>query len=145
MGRIPSGHAFVLAGATMDDAIYTGENGTWNVTRAIRDCRTGRHGLPIETDTAPAFFANHSIEFDQAKVDLFKTRPDILRIPLISIIYAGRGLLIDGIHRLRANFAQGIPTIEVYVIESEFEVQYRVTFDGYSTPQAAIDAASRAR
>lgn len=124
------GSTIVISGATFDDDTFTNDFGTWNVTKAWADCIAGKHGQPWAVDTAEAMTANAGVEVDEAKVALFMTRPDILKIPGIAVMEKGALWLIEGAHRLNARSRLKLPDFPLYVIEEQHEPGYRVLFNG---------------
>ena len=120
----------VITNAGPMDEVFSNEVGSWNATRAMRDCRAGQYGEPFVMDIGPAVEANRLGETDEAKVLRYMGTPAVLAIPMVLVMENGKGWLIDGLHRLRALHRLGRPEITVYVIPEEHEPTYRVLFNG---------------
>lgn len=123
-------NTLVMSGAGPQDDIFTNDRGTWNVTKAVRDCAAGKHGQPWVFDVEPAIAANATVECDQSKITQYAFMPEVLAKPLICVMEDGMAWLIDGHHRLRALQSVGSPEFLAYVIEERYEPQYRVLFNG---------------
>jgi hypothetical protein len=108
------------------DAIYTNDRGTYNVTRALRDCEAGEHRLWRFGNLAGCVTANASVEVDGAKIERFTKAPEILEKPLLFVNEDGRLYLIDGHHRLRAMGKLGRSEFMAYLIEAEQVARYRI-------------------
>jgi hypothetical protein len=117
----------------IDTVIYSNDVGSWNVSRALRDCAAGKHKLWL-LGVEEAYEANAGVEVDQAKVKRFMRRPKILELPLLAIVEGGPVFLIDGHHRLRAMHRLGIKEFKTYVIEEADAAPYRVWYNGARTP-----------
>lgn len=121
----------VISGARMEDEIFSNHVGTWNVSKAKRDCAKGRHGSPFLIDLDEAVLsANAAVDVDEEKVLHFLDRPMILAQPLLMMVEGEGVWLVDGHHRLRALAMIGASDFLAYVIEAEFEPEYRVLFNG---------------
>jgi hypothetical protein len=80
--------------------------------------------LPINPFAAPVYGAPLSHE----KVEAYKTRLDILQLPLICVGGSDTEfpLLIDGHHRIIALKENGATEFVAYVVSSEDEVAFRI-------------------
>jgi hypothetical protein len=112
-----------------DDLLFSNNIGTWNVSRALRDCAAGKHkGYTLDVFEAHA--ANASVEVDDAKVERFMKLPDVLKLPLVGVVEGGPLWLIDGHHRLRAMQRLGIKEFAVWIIEEADAAPYQVWYNG---------------
>jgi|SRR5215472_7675606 len=113
------------------DETFCSDVGSWNVTRARRDCAAGKHEI-YTFDVAEALANNDKIEVDAAKIAGMVADPARFRRspPLIFCMERGRIWLIDGHHRLRAMAALGEPKFAAYVIEEAVSKPYRLRFNG---------------
>jgi hypothetical protein len=132
----------IITGITGDDDTFTGECGgkypTFNVSKAQRDCKAGKHGKPFLFPVAPAYEANRNVEVDEAKVQRYMNMPDVLVTPVIMVIENHRAWMIDGHHRLRALYRLGAADMLGYAIEEHHRRDYLVLFNGQEeTPFAA--------
>ena len=130
-----------IVGASATDDIYChdfhdglGEI-TWNMTRIERDAKAGVFGKPKTWVGIPEMDKDYLLNTDRAKVERFKLRPDILKIPVIAI--EGKDLgpdclsvecFCDGNHRLVAMAELGIDTFRLFLVPRELEKSYRVEF-----------------
>ena len=117
--------------------IFSNENGSWNVTRALRDCNAGKHKV-YQLDVEQAYEANKLAEVDEAKVNRFMRLPEVFAQPLVGIIEGGVLWLIDGHHRLRAMHRLGIKECAAYVIEEADGAPYIVWWNGKRKPPFAL-------
>ena len=116
-----------------DAIIFTNDRGSWNVSRALRDCAAGKH-KNYTIDVMEAYRANEACEVDEAKVARFMRTPDAFEGPLLGIIEDGAMWLIDGHHRLRALYRLGIMECQAYIIEEADAAPYQVWYNGKRTP-----------
>jgi hypothetical protein len=126
----------ILSNVDPDDiggVIYTNNFGSWNVTRALRDCHAGKHKV-YRLDVDQAYRANKRAEVDEAKVNRFMQAPEVLKLPLLGIIEGGPIWLIDGHHRLRAMHRLGIKKFAAFVIEEAAAAPYIVWYNGKRKP-----------
>jgi hypothetical protein len=112
-----------------DEVIYSNDFGSWNVSRALRDCRDGQHTIYL-LDVKQAYEACKGVEVDEVRVEAFMQRPDILAQPLLGIIEGGPIWLIDGHHRLRAMVRLGVKDFGCYVIEEKDSAPYIIWYNG---------------
>lgn len=126
--------SLVISGAGFEDETFTGEFGgrylTYNVSKAWRDCRAGRHGKPYLFDIAPCYEANRRVEVDYDKVLRFMNQPAVLMRPLMLVIEYGQAWLIDGHTRLRALYRLGVTEFAGYAIEDQHRKNYLLLFNG---------------
>jgi hypothetical protein len=116
-----------------DDEMFSSERGSWNVSRALRDCKAGKHRLYL-LDVEGCYAANANIEVDEAKVRALMQLPDVISEPGISVLEDGKSWFIDGHHRLRALHLIGIKQFASYVIEEKDSAPYIVWFNGQRKP-----------
>lgn len=116
---------------TADENIYCNDIGCWNVSRALRDCRAGKHQVYL-LDVAEAYKANEKVEVDEAKVLALMSVPEFE--PGIGIIEGGPIWFIDGHHRLRALHRRGAKDFTCYVIEEADAAPYQVLYNGQRLP-----------
>ena len=121
----------VISNMEFGDMTFTSDVGSWNVTRAVRDCLAGKHRAHL-FEVAEALQNNAAIEVDAAKVDAMVADPERLGAapPLIFAQENGRIWLIDGHHRLRAWARLGAREFAAFVIEDEDAAPYRIYFNG---------------
>lgn len=117
------------------DTTFDSDIGTWNVSRAIRDCKAGKHkqwGFCID-ELIPAI---QNVEVDQDKVRLFasKYKPLLAAPPIILIVERGVLFVIDGHHRIHAYKRAGIKRIIGFVIEECDSAPYQVWYNGQRLP-----------
>jgi len=117
-----------------DEIIYSNDRGSWNVSRALRDCRAGKHKTS-RIDVAEAYEANGAAEVDDAKIGRFLQQPaEAFKEPLLGVMEDGALWLIDGHHRLRALHRAGIKTYAVWIIEEADAAPYQVRYNGERLP-----------
>ena len=113
-----------------DEVIFTNDRGSWNVSRALRDCRAGKHKV-WHIDIAEAYEANKACEVDEAKVLRFLREPKkVFKEPLLGIIEDGATWFIDGHHRLRALHRADIKEYVAWIIEEADSKPYIVWYNG---------------
>lgn len=118
-----------------NDMLFHNDIGSWNVSRALRDCKLGKHKLYM-IGVAEAYRANAGIEVDEAKVTAFA---EVLAIggkiePGLGVIEDGKIWFIDGHHRLRAMARLSINDFACYIIEEEHSKPYIVLYNGQRKP-----------
>lgn len=116
-----------------DEVMFSSDRGSWNVSRALRDCEAGKHQL-YKLDVDQCYKANAPVEVDEAKVEWFMTQPEIVTLPGIAVMEGGACWFIDGHHRLRALHRLGIKEFACYVIEEQDAAPYIVWFNGNRKP-----------
>jgi hypothetical protein len=119
--------------ADIAGVIFSNDFGSWNVTRALRDCNAGKHKV-YRLDVEPAYEACKRVEVDEAKVRRFMQLPEVLELPLVGVIEGGPLWLIDGHHRLRAMHRLGILEVAAFVIEEADAAPYVVWYNGKRLP-----------
>jgi ParB-like nuclease family protein len=113
-----------------DEVLFSNERGSWNVSRALRDCRAGKHKTYL-IDVAEAYEANKACEVDEVKVRRMLKRPkEFLTEPVLGIIEDGATWFIDGHHRLRALHRAGIKEYAAWIIEEADSAPYIVWYNG---------------
>jgi len=122
-----------VTGLGIGDISFGNDRGVWNVSRALADCLAGKHRLYL-FDVKEALAHNDKVEIDEAKVESYLKRPDILDAPLIMVIEDGAAWLIDGHHRLRALARLQRVDFQAYVIEEADIGPYIVRFNGERLP-----------
>ena len=110
-----------------DDLVYGNENGDWNVSRALRDCRAGKHKL-YKLDVGEAYLANAKVTVDEYKVLALLAVTDFE--PGIGIIEDGKVWLIDGHHRLRALYRRNEKDFRCWIIEEADARPYQIFYNG---------------
>jgi hypothetical protein len=132
-------HIHILGGDPEDDCygIDFGEGEiTWNATRALRAATKGEFGPPRTwTGAFPAIDGNAIFNCERAKIDFFKTRPDILKIPVIAVEGDDVGpdtvsilCFIDGNHRMMAMSELQYQSFRFYLVPRDREKEFRITF-----------------
>ncbi|HEY2242728.1 MAG TPA: ParB-like protein [Xanthobacteraceae bacterium] len=123
--------ALVISNYGIGDDSFCSDVGSWNVTRAARDCAAGKHKT-YNFSVAETLAHNAAIEVDAAKVAAMVADKDQLAKspPPIFVMEDGKIWLIDGHHRLRALAQLGEPEFVAYVIEECDAKPYRMYFNG---------------
>jgi hypothetical protein len=117
-----------------DAVIYSNDRGSWNVSRALRDCAAGKHKIYLN-DVEECYQASKAVEVDEAKVKLFMAMPDFLAgTVLLGVIEGGAAWFIDGHHRLRAMHRLGMGTFASFIIEEADAAPYQVWYNGQRKP-----------
>ena len=116
-----------------DEVMFSSDLASWNVSRALRDCKAGKHKLYL-LDVEEAHTANAPVEVDEAKVQFFMKTPDVFAEPGIAVMENGAVWVIDGHHRLRALHRLGIKSFACWVIEEADIAPYIVWYNGKRTP-----------
>jgi hypothetical protein len=123
---------FVVSNMSPDDIVFHNDRGSWNVTRALRDCKAGKHKEYLQ-DVEEAYKASSAIEIDEAKVVALMTTM-VEYEPLIAVIDGGAMWLIDGRHRLEVFHRRAVKDFLWYVIEEADAAPYRVLYNGQRKP-----------
>ena len=116
-----------------DDVMFSSDRGSWNVSRAVRDCEAGKHKLYL-LDVEQCYASNTKIEVDEAKVMALMRLPEVVSKPGIAVMEDGRSWFIDGHHRLRALQRLGVKDFACYLIDEKDSAPYIVWFDGQRKP-----------
>lgn len=133
--QLDKGESLVITNAGIGDVTFDSDRGSWNVSRALRDCLSGKHKT-YDFDIAETIDASANVTVDERKIDSMvadRTRLSIAP-PIIFVIDDrapdGREIiwLIDGHHRVRALHRLGLTRCVGYVIE-DCE-PYRILFNG---------------
>jgi hypothetical protein len=119
----------VISNLEPGDSVFTNDVGTWNVSRALRDCAAGKHKCYL-IDVAEAYKANAAVEVDEAKVERFMQLPKVFELALLGIVEGGPVWMIDGHHRLRAMHRLGIKDCVAYIIEEADAAPYQIRYNG---------------
>jgi hypothetical protein len=124
----------VISNMDTGDITFEGvPHGTWNITRALADCKAGKHKLYLH-DVAELLAHSDTIEVDQAKVDRYAGELELEKFELILVVWDGMVWLIDGAHHLRAMSQRGLKHCRGYVIEEKDTARYRVLYNGKPNP-----------
>jgi len=122
----------IISNVDVGDSTFDSDRGSWNVTRALADCRAGKHGKVFTFDTKDLLEAASNVDIDEAKVVAMLA--DKARLtsspPLIFVEDGGKIWLIDGHHRLHAMARLGHEAVAGWVIEAHKSARYRVWFNG---------------
>lgn len=108
------------------DVFVHEEHGAWDVSKARRACEAGLYGPPSNLPLAPALHHSGQIEVDPARIERIKRDPETLARPAIAVMWKGRGLLIDGNHRIRALAALGHETFACWTIPRDAAPKYKL-------------------
>jgi hypothetical protein len=135
----------IISNYGLGDVTFDSDIGSWNVSRAIRDCKAGKHKL-YQFEVAEALANNENIDVDHEQID--KMVQDILSEPgfkefppLIFCQENGLIYLIDGHHRLRVLARLRIKEFSAYVIEEKDSAPYRIYWNGDRiSPWIKLDA-----
>jgi hypothetical protein len=121
----------VISNYEFGDESFDSDVGSWNVTRAERDCLAGKHKI-YRFETAETLAHNQNIEVDVDKVAAMVANKEwfVKSPPLIFAMENERIWLIDGHHRLRALAQLGEPEFVAYVIEDKDANRYKLYFNG---------------
>ena len=118
-----------------DEILFHNDRGSWNVSRALRDCFAGKHKI-WKLDLNEVYEANKAVEVDEAKVaSIAKAmeRGDGFE-PAIGVIEDGAIWIIDGHHRLRAERSLGNTDSSCWIIEADAAKPYIVWYNGQRKP-----------
>lgn len=121
-----------------DEVVFSNDRGSWNVSRALRDCRAGKHRA-YKIDVPEAYAANAACEVDEKKVRRFMRTPDVFKEPMLGIIEDGATWFIDGHHRLRALHRMGVAEYVSWIIEEADAKPYQVWYNGQRKPPFKLD------
>lgn len=129
MTRAP--RTLVVSNIAIGDDTFDADVGTWNVSRAQRDCAAGKYQLYVH-DVEEVYQNNKQVTVNAAKVAAMIADPNRLFAapPLIFVSENERIWLIDGHHRLRALRALSVREFCAFVIEEHDAEPYRVYFNG---------------
>jgi ParB-like nuclease domain len=121
----------VLSNVEPDDITFDSDRGSWNITRAVEDCKAKKHkmwGFNVDD----LYQAIQNVEVSQEKIDhLAANRKKLLEAPpVILIIEDGRVWVIDGHHRIHACKRAGLSRISGYVIEEKDSARYIIWYNG---------------
>lgn len=121
----------IISNFDVGDESFDSDVGSWNVTRAKRDCAADKHKL-YAFDVAETLAANANIDVDHDKIAAMLADPARLRKspPLIFVMEHGKLWMIDGHHRLRALAKLGEREFVGFVIEEADAKPYQVYFNG---------------
>jgi hypothetical protein len=123
----------IMSNADENDMLFHNDRGSWNVSRALRDCRAGKHKRFI-LDVAKAYHSNKAVEVDKAKVRRFIKTPEVFGEPLLGVVEGGPVWLIDGHHRLRAMYKLDIKEFVCWIIAEADAAPYQVWYNGERKP-----------
>ena len=122
----------VISNMEPNDDTFECDVGSWNVTRARRDCDAGKHRA-YRFPVPEVFENNKSVDVDAAKVAAFvaamRADPNAFP-PLIFAIEDGMSWLIEGHHRIHALHHLGVDECTGYVIEETDGKPYRIYYNG---------------
>lgn len=121
----------VISNLDVGDDTFDSDIGSWNASRAKRDCAAGKHKL-YTFEVAEVMANNANVEVDQSKItSMLRHKKRFFESPpLIFIAEHGKIWLIDGHHRLHALARLGKREFVAYVIEEEDAAPYRLYFNG---------------
>jgi hypothetical protein len=125
--------SLVLSNLEEGDISFEHDLGVWNITRAVADCKAGKH-RQYRFDVAEVLAGNAAVEVDRDKVERYARIPGLASFALIFVVEDGKVWLIDGIHHLRAMSQRGLKDCAGYVIEEHDTARYRVLFNGERQP-----------
>ena len=123
-----------------DTVIYSNDFGSWNVSRALRDCAAGKHKL-WRQDVKQVYRNNRGVTVDKDKVAAIAAQIVLSGgkyEPLLGVMENGACWFIDGHHRLRALHRLGVKDFSVYIIEEEDSKPYIVWYNGQRKPPFAL-------
>lgn len=125
----------VLSNVEPNDITFDSDRGSWNITRAIADCKAGKHkvwGFCVND----LYQAIQNVEISQEKINnLAASRKKLIKAsPIILIVEEGRLWVIDGHHRIHACKQAEIKRIAGYVIEEEDSARYIIRYNGERLP-----------
>jgi uncharacterized ParB-like nuclease family protein len=128
--------ALIISNAGLGDTTFDSDRGSWNVTRALRDCLKGIH-RSYTHDIAETIEASKNVTVDEEKIASMVADPVRLKEspPIIFVVDGhdnGRPIiwLIDGHHRVRALQRLGHKLCLGFVIEQLDSKPYRIYFNG---------------
>ncbi|WP_165421480.1 ParB N-terminal domain-containing protein [Bradyrhizobium sp. Leo170] len=119
----------VLVVTNYGDQTFDSDRGSWNITRALRDCLAGKFES-FQFDIEVVVAANQNIEIDENRIVALVAEPVKLAAmpPLIFVLEDGMTWLIDGQHRVRALQRLGHKRCVGFVIDDA--APYRISFNG---------------
>lgn len=130
-------NVMIISNASPGDVTFDSDRGSWNVTRALRDCALGLHGEPHAHDITGLIDANEHVDVDELKIAAMVANVELLTQapPLIFIEEGERDgrpviWLIDGHHRVRALHRLGVLRCAGWVIAGSKSEQYRIYYNG---------------
>lgn len=127
------GETLVISNVDVGDTTFMSSEGSWNISRALRDCAKGKHKLGIFR-VADCLAPNAKIEVDEAKVQAMVANGMNDAPPLIIAFENGKAWLIDGHHRLRAYAILGDEEFVAWVIEEDDARPYQIFYNGQRIP-----------
>jgi hypothetical protein len=120
----------VISNLEEGDVTFSSDTGTWNISRAIRDCKAGKHKC-YGFDVSELYLSTKKVDVDKRKVRKLSSRSLLAKTPpIILIMEHGKVWVIDGHHRIHASKRVGLNKIAGYVIEEEVSAPYIVWFNG---------------
>jgi hypothetical protein len=120
----------ILSNCDEGDTTFDSDMGTWNITRATRDCNAGKHKV-WGFDTFDLFQAIKNVEIDEKKINGFSSLKDLINTPpIILIVEKGKVWVIDGHHRIHAHWRNNITRMSGFVIEEKDSAPYIIWFNG---------------
>jgi hypothetical protein len=124
----------ILSNLEPNDITFDSDRGSWNITRAIEDCKAGKHkmwGFCVN-DLHQAIL---NVEVSQEKVKKLARFKGLLKTsPIILIMENERLWVIDGHHRIHAHKRAGFSRIFGYVIEERDSARYIIWYNGERLP-----------
>jgi hypothetical protein len=121
----------ILSNLEPDDITFDSDRGSWNITRAIKDCKAGKHkvwGFCVND----LYQAILNVEVSQEKINhLAANRKGLIEAPpVILIMEEGKLWVIDGHHRIHACKRAELSRISGYVIEEKDSAHYIIWYNG---------------
>jgi hypothetical protein len=125
----------VLSNVEPNDITFDSDRGSWNITRAIADCKAGKHkmwGFCVND----LYLAIQNVEVSRQKINKFSSSLKKLldTAPIILIMEEGKLWVIDGHHRIHAHKHANITRISGYVIEEKDSARYIIWYNGERLP-----------
>jgi hypothetical protein len=74
------GEALIISNVDADDTTFDSDVGSWNVSRATRDCTAGKH-RPYVLDIKATLANNDSVTVHKAKAKAFAKRAVLAKLP----------------------------------------------------------------
>jgi hypothetical protein len=135
--KIRHSKTLIISNAALGDTTFDSDRGSWNITRALRDCIAGKHPL-LAFDIDKVVAASINVTCDEAKIAAMVANPDRLSesLPVIFIEDGcsddGQGIawLIDGHHRVRAIQRLGYKECSGFLIKEALVPIYQILFNG---------------
>ena len=142
---------FRINGATMTDEVFSldpricGEQLHWNITRIWEDVERGKFAKHRRWfKNQEPMSAMEAANIDWIKVDAIMRNPRALQRPALAVDMDGMTIdgkpitnrhIVDGNHTVSAREKYGLEFYDMWVVPSDIEAQYRVTFrDGRGKP-----------